>query len=247
MSSQTSWIIRHNCTMVCGGGSLDLIWQSVKSLGCVRWGIGRWICWPGQCMDCIWSEEVLCEVDWKRKCVISSRSGTLHHGAAYSGWGPTPYGRRARSVNRLIWLRMVCVYIRALWRPGASATVLVDSLHWSRRCRCLRQKCQSCDDVIPGSSLLRDSSNLWQAMSQPQNCCHIETCGAICTPQVGLQQPKSFLCRRGWRPSKLLFVGMKCFCNVKLTNDYKRSDAWFNSLNFTSENVPFWVNFIKIT
>ena len=191
MSSQTSWIIRHNCTMVCGGGSLDLIWQSVKSLGCVRWGIGRWKCWPGQCMDCIWSEEVLCEVDWKRKCVISSRSGALHHGAAYSGWGPTPYGRRARSVNRLIWLRMVCVDIRTLWRPGASETVLVDSLHWSRRCRCLRQKCQSCDDVIPGSSPLRGGSNLWQAMSQPQNCCHIETSGAICTPQVGLQHTQS--------------------------------------------------------
>ena len=28
MSSQTSWITRHNCTMVPGGGSRDLIWRS---------------------------------------------------------------------------------------------------------------------------------------------------------------------------------------------------------------------------
>ena len=31
MSIQTSWITSHNCTMVCGGGSRDLIWQSVRS------------------------------------------------------------------------------------------------------------------------------------------------------------------------------------------------------------------------
>ena len=36
MSSHTSWITRHNCTMVSGGASRDLIWQSVRSLADAR-------------------------------------------------------------------------------------------------------------------------------------------------------------------------------------------------------------------
>ena len=70
MSSQTSWITRHNYTMVSWGGWCELIWQSVRSLADARWGTGRWVCWPGQCMDCIWSTEVLCEADWERKGTV---------------------------------------------------------------------------------------------------------------------------------------------------------------------------------
>ena len=58
MSSQISWITRHNCTLVSAGGSRDLIiWQSLRSLADARRVTGRWVRWPGQCMDCIWSQK----------------------------------------------------------------------------------------------------------------------------------------------------------------------------------------------
>ena len=63
------------------------------------------------------------------------------------------YGRWARGVNRLRWLRMVCVDIRPLWRPGFPTTVPVDGLHWSHRC--LRRICQVIDGVVLGGSLIR--------------------------------------------------------------------------------------------
>ena len=47
MSSQTSWITRHNCTLVSGGGSRGLIGQSVRYLTDARLGTGRWLRWPG--------------------------------------------------------------------------------------------------------------------------------------------------------------------------------------------------------
>ena len=80
------------------------------------------------------------------------------------------YCRRVCSVNRLRWLRVVCVDIRALWRPDF---------------------CNS-------------------------------SCGWFAA------YPLSFFCRRWWSPSKLSIVRMKCFCNVQLRLDYRRSDAWFN-------------------
>ena len=43
MSSQTSWITRHNCTMASGGGSRDFSWQSARSLVDARWGTGWWV------------------------------------------------------------------------------------------------------------------------------------------------------------------------------------------------------------
>ena len=70
MSPHTAWITWHNCTMVSDCGSRDLIWQSVRSLADAWWGTGWWACWPGQCMDCMWSSDVLCEADWERKCVV---------------------------------------------------------------------------------------------------------------------------------------------------------------------------------
>ena len=61
MSSQSSWITKHICTMVCGCESRDLIWQSVWSPTDTRWGVGRCVFWPGQRMNCIWRREVLCK------------------------------------------------------------------------------------------------------------------------------------------------------------------------------------------
>ena len=41
ISSQSSWITRHNCALV--SGSRELIWQSVRFLTEARWGTGRWL------------------------------------------------------------------------------------------------------------------------------------------------------------------------------------------------------------
>ena len=86
-SSQTSWITRHNCTMVSRGGSRDLILQSVRSLADARPCTGQWVPWSGQCMDCIWSKEVLFEADWDRKGCVPLPNRALQHAAAYSGRG----------------------------------------------------------------------------------------------------------------------------------------------------------------
>ena len=70
MSSKTSWVTRHNCTMVSGGGSRELIWESVRCLAKARRGTRRWVRRPGQCIHCFWYREVLCEADWERKGVV---------------------------------------------------------------------------------------------------------------------------------------------------------------------------------
>ena len=137
------WIIRHNYTMLSGSGWRDLIWRAMRSLADVRWGTRRWVRWSGQCMDFIWSREVLCGADWETKGLAARR---------YRFRICAQYRCRGHSVNRLWWLRVVCVYIRALWRPGVYATVLVDGLDWSHRC--LRRICQSFDGVVPGGSPL---------------------------------------------------------------------------------------------
>ena len=63
-------------------------------------------------------------------CQLSITQWSLAARRCLFRWGPW-CGRRTRSVNRLRRLRMVCVDIWALWRPRASATVLVDGLHRS--------------------------------------------------------------------------------------------------------------------
>ena len=158
------------------------------------------------------------------------------------------YGRRVRSVNRLRWLRMVCVDIGALWRFCVPATVLwmvftdftgvwgeygnplttwflrvvyyVDGSRWSQSLVC---------DVSTKELLCVAHWNVWH---------HLQS------PRWFAAYSLSFLCRRWWGLSKLFFVGMKCFCNAQVTIDYRRSDGGL--INPTSENVQFWVNFIKI-
>ena len=147
MSSPTSWVTRHNCTTVSGGWSRDFIWQSVRSLANARWVTGRGERWPGQCIPCVWYGR--CPV-WgrlrrERRSTITWWS--LAARCSLFRMGPR-YGRQAHSVNRLRWLRMICVVIWALWRLGVSTTVLLDGLHWSHRC--LRRIWQSFDGVVPG-------------------------------------------------------------------------------------------------
>ena len=57
----------------------------------------------------------------KRRCT-ATQWGLAAHRCLFR-MGPQ-YGRRARSVNRLRWLRMVCVDILSLWRPGFLQQVL---------------------------------------------------------------------------------------------------------------------------
>ena len=95
MSSQSSWITRHNCTMVSGGGPRDLFRAIIEVPR--RWSVGcrtvSTLASAVYVLHLIYGS--LCEAEWER----------MGH----------RYGRRARSVNRLRWLRMVCVNIQALW------------------------------------------------------------------------------------------------------------------------------------
>ena len=128
MTSQISCITRYNCTMVSGGGSRDLIWQSVRSIADARWGTGQWV--PGQ--GGVWTvfdigQSCVRQIEAGRRYIVTRWSLAARHCLFRMGlW----CGRRECSVNRLRWLRMVSVDILSLWRPGVSATVLVDGLHW---------------------------------------------------------------------------------------------------------------------
>ena len=117
-------------------------------------------------MDYIWPREVLSEPDWqmKRRYTVTQWSLVARRGLFRMG---PRYGRRACSVNRLRWLRMVCVDIRPSWRPSVSATVLVDGFHWSQRC--LGRICQSFDGAVPGGSPLGGCYSLleWSASAIP--------------------------------------------------------------------------------
>ena len=152
MSSQTSWITRHNCTMVSGGGLRDLIWQSVRSFA-DRCGAGRRVRWPGQCMDGIWCNEVLCEADWEMKGIVPLPNGALQHATAFWGWGLHILVAHAVWKRLRLW-RMVIADIRTLWPSVVSAAVLVDSLQWSHRC--LGRICQSFDSAAAGGNPLRE-------------------------------------------------------------------------------------------
>ena len=64
MSYQTSWITRHKHTMVCGGGSRDLIWQSVDPLSMLDGAqdceyAGQASVWTAFDLDksCVWHDD----------------------------------------------------------------------------------------------------------------------------------------------------------------------------------------------
>ena len=115
MASQASWIIRRNCTMVSGG----------------------WVTWPylaisevpRQCLMgyrtmntlsravyglyFIYGSPVWGRLRKERRCTVTQWNLVARH--CLFRMGPR-YGRRAPSINRPRWFRMVCVDIRALWR-----------------------------------------------------------------------------------------------------------------------------------
>ena len=141
------------------------------------------------------------------------------------------YGRRARSVNCLKCLCVVCVDIRALPRPrfpqqfmwmvstdpidvwGEYANYLtgwflevghyVDGSRWSQFL---------VGDVVTTELLCVANQSIWRYLQSASFAAH----------------PLLVLCRRWWGPSKFLFIKMKCFRNVQLTCDYRRSDEWFD-------------------
>ena len=161
------------------------------------------------------------------------------------------YSRRARSVTRLRWLRMVSVDIRALWRFGVPATVLwmvITDLTgvWGIYGNPLTTWFLEVVHYVDGS---RWSQSLVCDVSTTELLCvahvHWNVWHHLQSPKWFAAYPLSFLSWRRWCLSKLFFVGMKCFCNAKVTIDYRRSDGGL--INPTNENVQFWVNFIKIT
>ena len=125
------------------------------------------------------------------------------------------YRRRAHSVNRLRWLRSVCVDIGVIGRLDVSATVLLDGLHWSHGC--LGRICQSCDGVVPGGSPLH---GLFHVVSI---CCRrcltqrIVECGILkpltlsAFSKLVFSIPIVLLCRRVMRrPKQLILVTVYC-------------------------------------
>ena len=64
----------------CGSGLGDLMWWSMVSH---KWSMGdRLLYWPGQCMECIYSHEVLCEVGgvWADIFLLKNQPMTLDTG-----------------------------------------------------------------------------------------------------------------------------------------------------------------------
>ena len=142
---------RHNCTMVLEVGHVTLYhnqWGPSPMLDEVPHGE-----YAGQ--SSVWTAFEL-----GNTCVRQIEDGTVlyrsprHCAARHCLFKMGPrYSRRARSVNRLRLLRMVCVNVWAWWRPGVPPTVLVDGLRWSHMC--LRRICQSFEGVALEGSPLR--------------------------------------------------------------------------------------------
>ena len=145
----------------------------------------------------------------ERHCTVTRWSLTAHCCLFRMGPG---YGLWAHSVNRLRWLRMVCVDIQTLWHPGVSETVwdeyanpltawflevahYMDGSRWSQSL------------VVPFS---RWSQSLW-CLNHRIVVCGTLKCLAICNPQAGLKHTHCpFSVDDGEGPSKSFFIGMKC-------------------------------------
>ena len=139
-------------------------------------------------------------------------------------------GPWARGVNRLRWVRMVCVGVRTFWRPCVSAKVILDGLHW----------CVWGEYANPFTGWFLEVANYLDGFRWPKSLVgDASTTELSCVAHWNVwhhlqssswfaASPLSFLCQRRWGLSKLFFVGMKCFCNVQLTSDYKRLNLWFN-------------------
>ena len=162
----------------------------------------------------------------KRRCTITRWSLAAHRGLFRMG---PRYDRRARSQNRLRWLAMVWMGIRALWRPGLSATVLVDGLNGSHKCS--RRISQSFDGMFPGGSPLR---GWFQAVPIPYRWFlnhRIVVCGTLkrlvppAVFKLVCSIPIALCLSLGWDPSKSLFVGIKSM-SYKLRNPSLAVPIW---------------------
>ena len=144
------------------------------------------------------------------------------------------YGRRARRVSRLRWLRMVYVDIRVLWRPGFLQYFLwmvpinpIEANVWGEYANSLRGWLLEAAYYVDGS--------WWSqfpvgdvSTTELLSVAHWHVWRHLQSSSWFAAHPLSFLCRRWWAPSKLFFVEMKYFCYVQLTCHYRHSYAWFD-------------------
>ena len=199
---------------------------SVRSLTVAWWGTGWWVPWPGQCINCMWSREVLCEADWEKKSIVPWPSGALQHAAAYSqssgtqcknawddyAWSLWIFGHYNVLVFQQQFLWMVSTEPLGVWSEYANPLMacllgVAHNMDGSRLSQSL------VGDVLTTELLFVAYWNSWH---------HLQSSSWFAAYSL------SFHCWRWWGPSKLFFVGMKCFCNVQLTGNYRHSDAWFN-------------------
>ena len=180
----------------------------------------------------------------ERRCAVTQRSLAAHR--CLFSMGPR-YGRRARSVNRLRWLRIVD--IRALWRPGflqqflwmVSADPIIV---WGEYANPLTTWFLEVAHYVDGT---RWSQSLVGDVSTTEYCCvwHIETSGAICRPQDGLHTHCPFSVDDGEALASYFYwndVFLQCSAYTWL-----QTFRCVVKLNPTSEDVPFWINSVKAT
>ena len=125
------------------------------------------------------------------------------------------YGRQAHSVNRLRWLRAVCVDIRAMWCPSFlqqfSWMISTDPIDdWGEYANSLTVWFLEVTHFMGGS---RWFQFLVDNVSTTELFCvahwniwlHLQSSSWFAPNLL------SFHCRRWWGPSKLFIVGMRCF------------------------------------
>ena len=122
--------------------------------------------------------------------------------------------------------------------------------------RCLRRIWQSFDGVVPWGSAL-----WWWFQVVPISCrrClnhrivvvwHIETFGAICSPQAGLQHiqcPFSANDVEALTTHSLLEWSLSAMSMLQVITDAQMRGLITPNPTHTTENVPVWVYIIKVT
>ena len=155
-------------------------------------------------MDCICSTDVLCEADWERKGIVHNQ-WTLAARRWLFRTGPR-YGRGVHSVNRLRWLRMVCMDIHALWLPGFPQQFLwmgsTDPIGlWGEYANSLTAHFWEVSHYVDGP---RWSQFLVGDVSTTVLLCvaHWNVWYHLQSSSWFAAHPLPFLCRRWWGPSK---------------------------------------------
>ena len=166
------------------------------------------------------SGEVLCEADWEGTALyrhpvkLCSRpirsSGTQCKSPELVTHGLCPRYDVVVFLQQFLW--MASTDPRGVWGEYANPLKMwflgvAHYVHGSRRSQSL------VGDTSTTELLCVALWNIW---------CHLQCSSWFTAYQL------CFLCRQWWDPSKIIFVGMKCFCNDQITSDYRSSDAWFN-------------------